>query len=138
MYHHGKTGPRVFIYYGNIIARRNSCQFYADNMMIKKPRRDQCNQERLFQTLFGCSPDITAEIWHRITSLKRGQILEAGAKPYHLLWALLFMKIYANDDVLCSMAGGVDSKTFRLWRRYFINLIADRVFPLEVRIEYTR
>ena len=38
---------------------------------------------------------------------------------YHLLWALMFMKIYGKEADLCAHAGGtsgsVDPKTYRKW-----------------------
>jgi hypothetical protein len=89
-------------------------------------------ERRQFQSLFGCSPEIVAEIWYRIAPRGGEMSLRKGAEPCHLLWALLFMKVYANEDALCSMVGGVDKKTFCFWTRYFIRIIATRLFNKEV------
>ena len=47
-----------------------------------------------------------------------------GAQPYHLLWGLMFMKLYCAEAVNASMAGGVDVKTFRKWSWLFAEAIA--------------
>ena len=49
----------------------------------------------------------------------------AGAKPVHLLWALMFMKLYCSESVLAALAGGVHEQTFRKWSWYFVEEIAN-------------
>ena len=44
-----------------------------------------------------------------------------GAHPAHLLLCLMFLKIYATETVLCTMAGGVEEKTFRKWSWMFVD-----------------
>jgi hypothetical protein len=100
----------------------------------KKNEANLQKQFRYYQSLFGCSPDVTAEIWYRLAPREVGETsLVKGAEPQHLLWALLFMKLYANQDALCSMVGGVDDKTFSFWSRYFIKEMSRKLFHLEVR-----
>ena len=42
-----------------------------------------------------------------------------------MLWGLMFLKIYASEGVLATLAGGVDEKTFRKWAWRFVDAIAD-------------
>jgi hypothetical protein len=119
----GKTGPKVFIYYGLRIAG------HAGGDSVATSRNTRTTKK--FVSLFGCSPEMAAEIWHCIKS-NEGDNLRSGAQPFHLLWAFLFMKIYANECTLCAMVGGVDEKTFRNWTKYFIYLLSKILFRKEV------
>jgi hypothetical protein len=47
-----------------------------------------------------------------------------GTLQNHMLWGILFMKVYAKETALCSLAGGVDEKTFRKWVWPVIYLIS--------------
>jgi hypothetical protein len=42
-------------------------------------------------------------------------ITASSARPRHLLWALVFLKVYASEDVHCCLVGYVDAKTYRKW-----------------------
>ena len=139
-FRHGRTGPKVFLYFGQRIVSHCSATTSTRKSGLlpclegnKRGGISKAQKEhRQFQSLFGCSPEIVAEIWYRIAPRGGEVSLRKGAEPCHLLWALLFMKVYANEDVLCSMVGGVDKKTFCFWTRYFIRIIATRVFNKEV------
>ena len=51
-----------------------------------------------------------------------------GVKPVHLLWALMFLKLYCSESVLCTLASegdAVDEKTLRKWVWLFLPAIAD-------------
>jgi hypothetical protein len=128
-FQHGNTGPNVFLYSGQIIASKHFGSLLHPSKIKKVPTLQK--KYEYFQSLFGCSPDITAEIWYRIAP-QGEHSLKRGAEPQHLLWALLFMKVYASDNVLCSIVGGVDSKTFSFWTRYFIKQISNKLFNQEV------
>lgn len=146
VFQYGSTGPKVFMYLGRqIIAsqqhrsstststRTRSLPLRSENKSGGGGVTNVQKEHREFRSLFGCSPEIVAEIWYRIAP-RGGEIsLKKGAEPRHLLWALLFMKVYANEDALCSMVGGVDNKTFYFWTRYFIRIIATRLYNREVR-----
>ena len=67
------------------------------------PRKDM----RLFRALFGVSPLVCVDIWNTCS-------WQFGTTPTHLLWAMLFLKVYASEDVLCSLTGCC-RKTFRKW-----------------------
>ena len=55
--------------------------------------------------------------------LANAKRLPTGAKPIHLLSALLFMKVYSSEAVL-SPKVGMDEKTYREWNWQMIDSIA--------------
>ena len=58
-----------------------------------------------------------------------------GVHPHHLLWALMFLKLYCAESVLCMLASGEngqvpDEKTFRKWCWLFVEVISDLQFSV--------
>ena len=93
----------------------------ASDIVGKDLRRmapKSCN--RKFRSFFGASSKVCALLWHFVDLSEY-----PSAAPKHLLWALLFMKIYSTEDIHASMAGGVDPKTFRKWTWIVVRAIAD-------------
>ena len=72
-----------------------------------------------FRSLFGVSSRITANIWNRVVPSVNGQ-----AHPKHLLWALVFLKVYSSEEVQCAIVGWPDVKCFCKWLWYFITRVA--------------
>ena len=60
-----------------------------------------------FRALFGVSPTVCVDMWQRSNM---GEYLE----PKHLLWGLLFLKVYTTETPLCALVG-VTRKTYRKW-----------------------
>ena len=108
----GRMGPDDFLNEGLFIGSRK-----------KKNGGSKLVKIRHFRSHFGTDPEIASSIWTRIRCNPKNE-LPRNAKTRHLLWALLFMKTYTTDSVLCGIAGGVDPKTFRKWRTIFIKEIA--------------
>eukprot|EP00171_Calliarthron_tuberculosum_P023605 IDg23605t1 len=80
---------------------------------------------RRFMGLFGVTPEVCCVVWNQLLGK-----MPKGAQPHHLLWSLLFLKLYANEH--CNrLLSGADEKTFRKWAWIFIGLIAE----LKVRPE---
>ena len=77
-------------------------------------------EEDRFRSKFGTSPVICAALWHK---LEPETTMLQCARPMHLLWALMLMKIYATEAVLSVIAGGVDESTFRKWSWEFVEAI---------------
>jgi|SRR6056300_396050 len=69
-----------------------------------------------FQCTFGVSPDDCEIIWDLLITQ---DFLPRGGKPYHLLWALLFMKLYCAETIHAALTG-CDEKTFRKWSWEFV------------------
>jgi hypothetical protein len=60
-----------------------------------------------------------------------------GAQRKHVLWALVFLKIYSSEDVHRRIVGWPAPKTYRKGSLYFIGLIAsllDDVIQLDNRL----
>ena len=76
-------------------------------------------EKRRFRSLFGVSPELCSVIWSRLG----GKQVKSG-NPMHLLWALLFLKVYANEDVL-SVIAGVSRKTYRKWVWVVVTLLSN-------------
>ena len=76
--------------------------------------------ERRWRSNFGVSPEICAELWHRIGPSS----LPVGSKLEHLLWALILLKGYPIESVACSLIGGHDEQTFREQAWFFVEAIS--------------
>lgn len=66
---------------------------------------------RRFRASFGTSPFICASIWNKLDD---ASTLPMDARPKHLLWAMLFLKVYAAENVSAPMCG-CDEKTWQKW-----------------------
>ena len=73
-----------------------------------------------FRSFSGASSKVCALLWHFVDHSNNPTVAQK-----HLLWALLFLKIYATENVHASLAGGVDHKTFRKWSWIFVKAIAN-------------
>ena len=51
-------------------------------------------------------------------------ILPSDGRFEHLLWALMFLKLYTRQKTLCSLAGGVDPETFCKLTWDFVEAVA--------------
>jgi hypothetical protein len=76
-------------------------------------------QMRRFRSHFGTTPRMCAIIWERLKSNGAH-----GARPKHLLWALLLFKLYLPENMNAAMTGA-DEKTFRKWNWLVVGLISD-------------
>jgi hypothetical protein len=79
---------------------------------------------RRFRSSFGCSPKVVAHIWNTIDPYE-DKYFESykGLSPNHLLWSLLFLKVYSTEAQHAVMVA-VDEKTFRKWSWLFVEEIA--------------
>jgi hypothetical protein len=71
------------------------------------------------RAFFGAPTAVITTLWNDLESE-----LEDAAMPKHLLWGLLFMKVYASEAVHCALVGWPCRTTFRKWSWYFIEKIA--------------
>ena len=76
---------------------------------------------RRFKSYFGATPSICAQLWQMLDPRRQ---ISSYAKPVHLLWALMLIRVYATEEVLAGIAG-VTEKTFRKWAWAFITATAD-------------
>lgn len=106
--------PHVFLQLGlGYIANRPPSMvprvFEAEESSVADDRR--------FRACFGASPGRCTDVWRMINPV---DIMPRGVQPHHLLWALLFLKVYATETVLTAMVDSPDEKTFRKWCRLFV------------------
>ena len=82
--------------------------FYSagQRLIDRTPLRNESG-ERRFVSHFGISAGIVSTLWDLVR-----QRLPTKYLPIHLLWCLFFLKVYATESVLCSIAG-TNEKTFR-------------------------
>jgi hypothetical protein len=79
-------------------------------------------EDRKFREFFGCGHEIACSVWCLLTD--NDLVPEKGTME-HLLWTLLFMKVYAKENTLASLADSKpDPKTFQKWVWAFIPAIA--------------
>ena len=78
-------------------------------------------EDRLFKEYFGVSAAVALIVWELLD--KHDLVPEKG-QIKHLLWTLVFLKVYPKQGPVCSLVGGikgaVDPKTFRKWVWKFI------------------
>lgn len=79
-----------------------------------------------FKAHFGTTPSNASLLWSKIQS----QSLAPRASPIHLLWSLLWLKVYATETVLASYLG-VDERSFRDRTKEMVKTIA-KLKPLYV------
>ena len=78
---------------------------------------------RTFRQNFGCSPLVAMKCWYLLEDhpmIKKAKYI----KPVHLLWACLFLKVYAKESTHASLAKVTD-KTFRTWAWKIIHALSD-------------
>lgn len=109
--------------------------FIEDTLQFPANRRwKEGTVERKVRAFFGANIDVITQLWNQIDNGN----LDRLASPKHLLWALIFLKLYDSEDVHCRIVGWVDPKTFREWSWYFVEKIAslkDDLIVLDNRFE---
>ena len=97
-----------------------SCMLRRDLAKISRLTRN-----RLFHSFFGTSSQICSVLWDYIDPYNTIGKKYKNVSPKHLLWALMFLKVYGTEDIHSTLAGGVDPKTFRKWCWIFIDYIGN-------------
>jgi hypothetical protein len=78
-----------------------------------------------FWAMFGVrSANICSHLWDKQVRSEQFHNGQRG-KSWHLLWALMLLKLYATEATLCALAGGVDKKAFCKWSWRFVVAIAE-------------
>ena len=82
-------------------------------------------EERRFRALFGCSAIVATELWKLLDVY---DFIPEGGKLIHMLWALLFVKVYPTEETLVKLCGdpmgNPDKKTTRKWIRLLMEAIS--------------
>ena len=72
--------------------------------------KSAATEDRDFREFFGCPLSVAGAVWDLLQSFKK---MPQDGMHRHLLWALMFMKVYGKEKTLCTLAGGIDKKTLR-------------------------
>ncbi len=108
--------------------------FELGGCIMQKTPKSAKVQDRRFRGIFGASPAVCARVW----SIIRAEVLRGGM-PVHLLWALLFLKLYNIEHVHSALVGA-DEKTFRKWCWVFVKILSGlkivRIYTLQHAGEY--
>lgn len=100
-------------------ANRVTRQWFARNGKVMMRKDPECKEgvdfQRAYREMFGCSPLVCVVLWRHCQARR----LYKDASPRHVLWTLLFLKVYAKKTPLCAIAG-TTPPTFRKWVRRFI------------------
>lgn len=89
----------------------------ADPFKERAPRE----RDRAFRALFGCSDSVAHILW---TKLNKLALLPRGGTMTHLLWTLMFLKVYPSEVNMKVLTGGADNKTIRKWVNAFVGSIS--------------
>ena len=84
------------------------------------PALSSMTRSRRFRAAFGTSPRVCSVLWSKC---HESFDIPVNALPVHLLWVLLFLKLYASEQVNAALTKS-DEKTFRKWSWLFIEALA--------------
>jgi hypothetical protein len=87
---------------------------HADSLQV-------CNTKTLrsFGAKFGACPNVCCDFWERLQSRRPKCVM-----PKHLLWGILFLKVYGTEDILRNMVGAT-RKTFHKWSWKIVEIVRD-------------
>lgn len=84
--------------------------------------RSTQTEDREFRSLFGIGAIATLAAWYL---LRNHDLIPLNGSMVHLLWAMMFLKVYATETVMSRMTHVKDPKTFRHWVWPFISALSD-------------
>ncbi|KAG9407624.1 hypothetical protein AC1031_002342 [Aphanomyces cochlioides] len=87
-------------------------------MLTGTNMRRQPNTRR-FYAMFGISAELCYAIWQALEDKR-----PPNSDVKHLLWRLMFLKVYGSESVHATIAG-TDEKTFRKWCWLYVALISE-------------
>ena len=79
-------------------------------------------QFRRFKSHFGIDWFLCAKLWVLLIPILYDQSHPKGAKTKHLLWTLMFLRLYDTEEILSGKVTA-DEKTYRKWVWIFIGYI---------------
>jgi hypothetical protein len=79
-------------------------------------KKDKLVDERTFVAFYGTTPNIVLEVWEYCER-------PTGTHPKHLLWALMYLKLYNSLDVMAVLCG-TSKPTFNKWIWPWIDSVA--------------
>jgi len=81
-----------------------------------------------WKSFFCVDPEVVYRTWVLLDVPVHAEGELSHAEPKHLLWALLFLTVYAEESQMAKLVGkegkAVDEQTFRKWSKIFVERIA--------------
>ena len=94
--------------------------------MFNFPEKDteDCSESerRLFRATLGASFRTISELWNLLDPIN---LISNRAKPMHLLWLMVFLKVNKSEPIHLKITGCKSRDTFRQWVRRFANAVAN-------------
>jgi len=84
-------------------------------------QRSAAVESRRFKAFFGVKAERASDAWSLLLNYN---LLPPKAEPEHLLWALLFLKLYATEEINASLVGH-DPDTVRKWTWLMVKALHD-------------
>ena len=84
--------------------------------MMRKEVHSEAIFERRFRAMFGANLQVVTDLWCILPHVNDGE-------PRHMLWALLFLRVY-NTEELNALITSCSEKCFRKWSHTYIRLNA--------------
>ena len=114
--------------YNNLSPNAEDVHLIAKDIMSRAGKRlgvltPGSPEDSRLRSFFGVSVAVILDAWYRMVGAQN--LLPKGGKVYHMLWALMFMKLYGSEASLCAHAGGIDPKTLRKWVWPFIFALSE-------------
>ena len=106
------------------------CTNYArqmHNMPVKENELCSDSERRMFRATLGVSFLAISELWNMLDPTI---MISDRAKPKHLLWTLVFLKVNKSEPVHLKITGCKSRDTFRQW----VNRFAVAIANLEARV----
>ena len=104
------------------------------NSAINRATSDsiEAREEAEFRSAFGVSSDVCSHVWEYMVTYETLEDHVKTARPTHLLWSLMFLKVYSTENFLCSLLQ-TTGKTFRKWVWRMASAISN-LYDIVVRI----
>lgn len=78
-------------------------------------------EDRAFREFFGCQATVALGLWNMLVNTG---FLPCGGRMEHLLWTLMYMKVYPKRNAMSVLCGGVNKETWMKWVYNFFDAIA--------------
>ena len=90
--------------------------------------RDECKSRSImtedqdFREFFGYNILVAFDLWEMLVD---DRLVPGEVCIENFLWSLMFLKVYAKESTMCSLAGGINPKTFSSWVSKFVLAMAN-------------
>lgn len=110
--------PKEFGRFGRNIWYREKNGTIQHNFVGEVERSESLStsEKEKFHSFFGTSPLVCSITWKKLIEY---DFMPRKGSPFHMLWALMFLKLYSNENTLSSIAD-TSNRTFRKWSWKFV------------------